>query len=174
MLIAGEIFNLTDQYTNDSSLSKFFLSDEVANSCYILSGGFAALVYDPPLEPEEIQDTYILSFLYALLTYGFNIYLKERSLNTNSAPYSLPADKRFIKKMQKKTLSLTSKGKLSSTPLLVKIVTIIIENIDNKVSLKEFRIKNHKIKKKKLLDYSRISLYWGYNFAQQLLEENKA
>lgn len=171
VLIAGEIFGLIDQYTHDSNVSKFFLKDEIADSCYGLAGGFAALVYTPALDPEEVQDTQILSFLYALITYGFNIYLKERSFLTNSAPYTLPYDKKTVKKLQKKTLQLTSKAQLASTPLLNTIIEIILQNIEDRVTLDDFRIKKHRISKKRFLSYSKLSLYWGYNFAEQLLKQ---
>ena len=90
MLIAGEIFHLINQYTHDSNISKFFLTDYIASSCYGLAGGFASVIYTPALKPKEVKNTTILSFVYALMTYGFNIYLKERSLATNAAPYKLP------------------------------------------------------------------------------------
>ena len=51
LLIAGEIFNLINQYTHDSTVSKFFLADEVANACYGLAAGFTSVVYTPALEP---------------------------------------------------------------------------------------------------------------------------
>ncbi len=171
VLIAGEIFNLTNQYTHDSNTPKFFLPDEVANSCYILAGGFAGMVYNPELDAEDVQDTHVLSFIYALITYGFNIYLKERSFITHGKPYSLPTDKKIIKKAQRETLALTSNAKLLSTPLSAKIIKIIAENIESKLSMKEFRLKGHTVKKTKFLDYSKLSLYWGYNFATKLLEQ---
>ena len=90
LLIANEIFNLINEYTNDSHVSKFFLTDEIASSCYGLTAGFTSVVYTPSLNSEETIDAAMLSFLYALMTYGFNIYLKERSLRTSSKPYRLP------------------------------------------------------------------------------------
>src|SRR5258708_5425884 len=129
MLIASEIFNLINQYTHDSNVSKFFLTDEIAAACYSLACGFSSVIYTPPLEPENIKDTAILSLMYALMTYGFNIYLKERSLTTNAAPYSLPTDRKIVKKIQKKTLTLTSTGKLTSTPLAEKIIDILCGNV---------------------------------------------
>ncbi len=169
MLIAGEIFSLINQYTNDSYISKFFLPEEVANACYGLAGGFSSIIYSPPLEPQEIQDSPILSFFYALMTYGFNIYLKERSLTTNSSPYKLPTDKQTIKKVQKKTLAMTSKGELLSTPLTDRIIAIVVSNVKNQLNAKEFRKKDHRMSRKKFLDYTKLSLYWGYNFARGLL-----
>lgn len=172
MLIASEIFALINQYTHDSNISKFFLTDEIARSCYGLAGGFAAVIYSPALEPEEIKNTTILSFIYALMTYGFNIYLKERSLSTNAAPYRLPSNSSYIKEVQKKTLSHTSEGKLVSTSLADKIIKILLTNIKNQIKTEELSLKGHRLNKRKFLDYSKLSLYWGYNFARELLNEN--
>jgi hypothetical protein len=173
LLIAGEIFNLINQYTHDSTVSKFFLSDEVANACYGLAAGFASVIYTPELEPEETVDSALLSFLYALMTYGFNIYLKERSLRTNASPYRMPTDDKTIKKAQRTTLTRTSKGDLFSTPLSDKIIMIIIENIEQQMDMTEFTMRGHRLNKKKFWDYTKLSMYWGYNFAGILLEPEK-
>lgn len=169
VLIATEIFNLINQYTNDSGVAKFFLTDEIGRACYGLAGGFSSVIYTPPLTPAEVKDSEILSFYYALMTYGFNIYLKEYSLTTNAAPYTMPTEKLAIKKIQKKMLTLTSKGKLVSTPLADKIIEILNENIKMQMSMREMAKKNHRINKKKFYDYAKLSLYWGYNFARELL-----
>jgi hypothetical protein len=174
MLIAGEIFNLINQYTNDSNISKFFLTDEVARACYGLAGGFSAVIYIPDLTPEEVKDTQILSFIYALMTYGFNIYLKERTFITHGSPYTLPADLKILKNAQKKTLTLTSNGKLVSTPLADKIIMIILENVTKQINMRTFVIKKHRLNRTKFLDYTKLSLYWGYNFARELLTEKKS
>lgn len=170
MSIAAEIFNLTNQYTHDSNISKFFLSDEISKACYGLAGGFASVVYTPALDPTKIKDTAILSFYYALITYGFNIYLRERASLTKGKPYILPTDKIIIKKAQKKTLTITSKGQLQSTQLADKIIDILIDNTQTQVHTKEFALKNHRLNKKKMIDYAKLSLYWGYNFAKELLK----
>ncbi|HWY79401.1 MAG TPA: hypothetical protein VNW29_03520 [Candidatus Sulfotelmatobacter sp.] len=171
LLIANEIFNLINEYTNDSHVSKFFLTDEIASTCYGLTAGFTSVVYTPALDAEQTVDATLLSFLYALMTYGFNIYLKERSLRTNSAPYILPYDKKIVKKAQKTTLTRTSKGNLIATPLADNIIAIIIENITTQMDLHEFILKGHRMNKRKFWDYVKLSLYWGYNFAGELLKE---
>lgn len=170
MLIAGEIFHLINQYTHDSNVSKFFLTDEIATACYGLAGGFSSVVYTPPLEPDEIKDTAILSLIYALMTYGFNIYLKERSLTTNASPYTLPTDRKKIKTIQKRILARTSNGKLISTPLSDKIIKILCENVRTQMYLSEFALKDHRLSKRKFYEYVKLSLYWGYNFAGGLLK----
>ena len=170
MLIAGEIFGLINQYTHDSNTSKFFLTDDMARACYGLAGGFASVIYTPPLLPKEIKNTTILFFIYALMTYGFNIYLKERSLLTNASPYKMPQDIVTIKKIQKKTLSSTSRGKLLSTPLADKIIKILMTNIKNQIKTEELSLKGHKLNNKKFLVYCKLSMYWGYNFAKGLLD----
>ncbi|MDE2589388.1 MAG: hypothetical protein KGL95_06960, partial [Patescibacteria group bacterium] len=171
LLIANEIFNLINEYTHDSSVSKFFLTDEIATACYGLTAGFTSVIYTPHLKPEETIDATLLSFLYALMTYGFNIYLKERSLRTNSAPYYLPSDKKTVRKAQKNALTRTAKGNLFSTPLTDNIIAIILENISTQMEITEFMLKGHRLNKNKFWDYVKLSLYWGYNFAGELLEE---
>lgn len=171
--IAVEIFNLINKYTNDSNVSKFFLSDEISHACYGLAGGFSSVVYTPALQPEQVKNKAILSFYYTLMTYGFNIYLRERSILTNASPYMLTDDKKIIKKAQKKVLSLTSKGKLISTPLADRIIDILLENINKQMSVREFTIPKHRLDKTKYFDYAKLSLYWGYNFARELLTEKQ-
>src|SRR5258708_1990393 len=157
LLIANEIFNLINEYTNDSSISKFFLTDEIASACYSLSAGFTSVIYKPALDPELTVDSSLLSFLYALITYGFNIYLKERSLKTNSQPYRLPHDKGIVRKAQQTTLSHTAKGDLISTPLADNIIALIIENTNGQLDMEEFTIKDHKLNKHKFWDYVKLS-----------------
>jgi hypothetical protein len=171
LFIANEIFNLINEYTNDSYVSKFFLTDEIANECYSLTAGFTSVIYTPTLTPEQTVDASMLSFLYALMTYGFNIYLKERSLKTNSQPYRLPWEKAIVKKAQKVTLTRTTKGDLLSTPLADNIIALIIENINTQMDLTEFVIPGHRMNKRKFWDYVKLSLYWGYNFAGELIDK---
>ncbi len=171
LVIANEIFNLINEYTHDSHVSKFFLTDEIATSCYSLSAGFTSVIYKPALDSEQTVDSTMLSFLYALMTYGFNIYLKERSFKTNSQPYRLPHIKTVVKKAQQITLSRTAKGNLFSTPLADNIIALIIENITTQMDLSEFEVKGHKLNKRKFWDYVKLSLYWGYNFAEELLDK---
>ncbi|MEK7571050.1 MAG: hypothetical protein AAB553_02140 [Patescibacteria group bacterium] len=172
IVIAEEVFELIHEYTHDSALSKFFLTDEIANASYVLAGGFAAVIYNPALDPKEVEDTEILSFLYAMITYGFNLALKERSLLTNSSPYTLPNDKKKIKAVQKHLLEKASKGDLEATGLGNKIIAIIVNNIKTKIAIRDFRIKDHRIQTKKFHEYAKLSLYWGYNFAHLLLKSN--
>ncbi len=169
LLIASEIFNLINQYTHDSAVAKFFLPDEIATACYGLTAGFTSVVYKPTLTPDETVDAPLLSFYYALMTYGCNVYLKEHSLKTNASAYTLPTNKAYIKKVQERTLKRTTQGSLVSTPLADNVIAIILENIEHQMNMREFTRKGHTLNKKKFWDYTKLSLYWGYNFAKELL-----
>lgn len=171
LIIANEIFNLINEYTHDSHVAKFFLTDDIATACYSLTAGFTSVIYTPILDPETTVDATLLSFLYALMTYGFNIYIKERSLRTNSKPYRLPSEKSVVKRAQKITLTKTAKGELISTPLTDNIIALIIENIRDQMDITEFLIPGHRMNKRKFWDYVKLSLYWGYNFAGELLDK---
>jgi hypothetical protein len=170
-IIINDIFHLMKQYTNDSALPKFFLPEEIATACYGLTAGFTATIYEPLLPPKITVDCRLLSFLYALVTYGFNIYLKEHSLLTNSAPYTLPYDKQVINKAQKRTLDKTAEGKLTATPLVNTTIALIINNVSSQMNMKDFTIEDYQFNDKKFWEYAKISLYWGYNFAKELLDE---
>lgn len=169
LIIADEIFNLMYEYTHDSTVSKFFLTDEIADTCFVLAGAFASMVYEPVLEPEEIPDTEILSLLYALITYGFKLALKEHSLVTDGAPYKLPNNKKLIKTVQKKLLDKVAQGELYSTELSAKVIDLMRKNMKERLDYTDFILTGHKLQKKKFYEYTKLSLYWGYNFANELL-----
>lgn len=172
-IIADEIFNLMYEYTHDSTVSKFFLTDEIGDTCFVLAGAFASVIYNPALEPEEIPDTEILSFLYALLTYGFKLALREHSLVTDGAPYTLPHEKKVIKAVQKRLLGKAAQGELFSTELGTKVIDLMRENMKQRLDLTDFKITGHRLQKKQFHEYAKLSLYWGYNFAQDLLDKEK-
>lgn len=173
ILLTNEIFRLIDQYTIDSNISKFFLTDEIALSCFGLAGSFVSPCFTPSLKPTEIKNTQLLSFYYSLMTYGFNLYLKERSLTTYAVPYSFVTDKRTVKKLRKKLLGKISQGYVQSTPLADEVISMLIGSIKTNINFSEFIIDNHKILKKKIFDYIKLSVYWGYNFAQVVIVEKQ-
>lgn len=170
--IASEIFNLLNQYTNDSATSKFFLNDEISASFYVAAGGFTSLVYVPPLEAEEIKNKHAVSFFFILATYGFQVYLKERSIKTNAAPFRLPTNETLIEDASIKILDNAEEGKLISSPLSDAVINIIIKQIEKTMNLKDFEIKDHALDEKKLFSYMLVTLYYGYNMAVYIINKS--
>ncbi len=167
--IAGEISNLITQYTHDSATSKFFLTDEISAHFYIAAGGFASVIYDPQLEADTVRNTHALSFFLILITYGFQIYLRERSLETNSAPYTLPSDSEKIERVSTLILERAENAELVSSPLADEIIEITLAQVQKTIHTDDFMIAEHKLDEKKLYVYMTISLYYGYNIASELL-----
>lgn len=169
--VAAEIFSLINQYTHDSITSKFFLPEDVSASFYVAAGGFASVIYTPQLEAEQIRNTYALTFLLVLITYGFQIYLKERSIRTNAAPYRLPTDSAHIEKASLLVLEKAEEGNLLSSPLTDEIINITLKQLQRTTTPDEFKLEKHILNDKKLYSYMVISLYYGYNMAALLINE---
>jgi hypothetical protein len=173
ILLTNEIFSLLDQYTHDSNVSKFFLTDEIAFSCFALAGSFVAPCFDPPLSPSLVKKSALLSFYYSLMTYGFNLYLKERSLTTNEPPYMFMSQKKQIKKIRNDLLERMLRGDIISTPLADEVIAMLLKSSQKNLVFSEFSIPDYKLSKSKFYDYARLSLYWGYNFARFVLIEKQ-
>lgn len=169
--IASEIFDLINQYTHDSATAKFFLTDEINHSFYVTAGAFSSIIYTPQLESEEISDSYALSFFSVLITYGFQIYLKEHSLKTNAAPYRFADEPEYIETISRSVLEQAEAGDLTSTPLADKIIDIIGKQIEKNIDAHDFKLPDHVFQPKKLYSYVSLSLYYGYNMAAGLIEE---
>jgi hypothetical protein len=169
--IASEIFNLVNQYTNDSAVSKFFLQEEISQSLYISAGGLASVIYEPQLEPDDIKDARVLSLFLVLMTYGFQIYIKERSLRTNAAPYKLPTDIQFIQSANQLVLTKSLEGNVLSTPLADAIIAIILKQIRKNIEVKHYEQTSYLLNATKLYEYMTVALYFGYNFASLLINK---
>lgn len=169
--ISTEIFHLITQYTHDSVTSKFFLPEEISSSFYIAAGGFASVIYSPPLEADDVDNSHALTFFLILITYGFQIYLRERSLRTKSKPYSLPSTLEIIEKTSLSVLEKAENGELVSSPLSDEVIEIALEKINKSTDINDFIFQPHKLNKKKLNSYMLVAMYYGYNFALQLIGE---
>ncbi len=167
--IASEISHLITQYTHDSFTSKFFLTDEIGTNFYIAAGGFAAVIYEPQLEADEVQNIHALSFFLILITYGFQIYIRERSLRTNSSPYTLPTNKKKIEVANSVILERAETGNLVSSPLADEIIELTLMQVQKTLHEKDFTLAEHRLNEKKLYTYMTVSLYFGYNMAAELL-----
>ncbi len=171
MRMATEIFELMNQYTHDSATAKFFLNDEINRSLYVTAGSFASVVYAPQLEIEEITTSAILPLFLILITYGFQIYLKERSLKTNSAPFRLTTDEAFIRDASSAVLSEAIDGNIIATPLTEAIIAIILEQLRSTLELEQYEEEGYEMDEQRVYDYMAIALYFGYNLATVLLNK---
>lgn len=169
--IAGEIFGLINQYTDDSATAKFFLPEEISASFYVAAGGFASVIYSPALDVQEIQNTHALTFFLVLITYGFQIYLRERSIKTHSAPYRLPTNVAQIERSSLFVFENAEKNELTSSPLADEIIDITLAQFEATTSLTEFMLDSYNLDEKKFYSYMAVSLYYGYNMAVELLKK---
>jgi hypothetical protein len=167
--MANEIFALMNQYTHDSATAKFFLNDEITQSIYVTAGSFTSVIYAPQLEVDEIAESAILPIFLILITYGFQIYIKERSLKTNAAPFRLPTDEAFIREAGIAVLAEATEGNVIVTPLAEAVMTIMLEQLRATINMEEYESSEYEMDEQKAYDYMTVALYYGYNFASVLL-----
>lgn len=169
ILIAADIAGLMNQYTNDSAESKFYLPGEVSEPILLTAASFASQFY-PRLDAAELSDTAVFSMLYLAITYGFQVYLKELSIKTNSAPFSYPTDSQFVEKARNKIYELADKKELTTTDLSDEVFELFITNLKQNFIASEFQYGDSDIDRELFFAYIGVSLYWGYNFAKEIIE----
>lgn len=168
-----EIMNSLSEYTDDNVVSKFFLPDEISHACYVAAGAMSSVVYIPLLESNEIENYPLLNLYFIAITYGFQIFLKERSHTTNSAPYKFPQNQKIISKARQKVFKQAEKGKLTSTDLAATVISIFTKHMNRTVQKQEYVKRDRPIDEEKFNTYIGIALYWGYNFAKEVIIETK-
>jgi hypothetical protein len=170
ILVAGDIAGLMDQYTHDSSQSKFYPPAEVSEPILMTAAAFAAQMY-PDLDSVQLSETAAFSMLYLAITYGFQTYLKELSLKTQGAPFSYPTNKDVIEKARQKIYELADKKELITTDLSDEVFEIFLTNFKQNFIESEFQFGEIDIDQALLFAYIGVSLYWGYNFAKEIIKD---
>lgn len=168
-LIAGDIASLMNQYTNDSAESKFYLPSEVSEPILLTAASFSSQFY-PLLEPTELSNTAVFSMLYLAITYGFQVYLKELSIKTNGAPFSYPTNSEFVEKSKIKIYELADKKELVTTDLSDEVFELFLTNFKKNFIVSEFQYGEIDVDQELFFAYIGVSLYWGYNFAKEIIE----
>jgi hypothetical protein len=168
-LIAADIADLMNQYTNDSAESKFYLPSEVSAPILLTAASFASQFY-PLLDASELSDTAVFSMLYLAITYGFQVYLKELSIKTSGSPFSYPRDYEFIEKSRHKIYELADRKELTTTDLSDEVFELFLTNLKQNFIEREFQYGDVDIDRELFFAYIGVSLYWGYNFAKEVIE----
>jgi hypothetical protein len=171
-MIVADIAKMMGEFPDDAPQSKFFLTDAVAQSLLVMGATFASLSYTPSLEErEDVASLPACNMFYLATTYGAQIYLKEHSILTNSAPYSFMTDRKKLESVRKKIFELAATGDMKSTPLADVTIEIFLQHFMTNFQEVEFDLEHHKLNKETFFKYMGTSLYWGYNFARNVIIE---
>ena len=166
--VSRDIAQLTDQFTDDSSESKFYLPTDVSDPIYIQAGAYASKFYSN-FDIEEIIQTSVFGMFYLSLTYGFQVYLKEHSIKTNSAPFKYITDHEVLELAAKKIFDLAEKKAIKTTNLADAVFEIFLNNLRRNINVREFEFQNDEFNQDLFFTYLGLSLLWGYSFARLVI-----
>lgn len=157
-----------DQYTNDSSLSKFYLPEEILLHCRKAANVFSQLLYTPIPTPDEVHKTRMYNLLYLSMTCGVQIYLKERSLTKPYAPYHIKATEHDIRLARTRVTKMLSEG-VKVQPPVSQVMELIITNLHTEQYIKRLSLKNREFNIEKFETLLPAAIMWGYLFTKELL-----
>lgn len=162
------IVNSLNEYPHDSNQAKFFLPENITVNCRSIAGAFTMSSYDPVLDPEKVYKTKLYSYFLLALVCGVQIFLKVRSLEKNSSPYSIEAHPNKIKKAQQNALlSLTVKPPIPAYAEEVIIKFLLRLSVSREKE--NLNIKGKKIYKERIDMNLSSAILWGYYFAKKMV-----
>src|SRR5579872_1127058 len=146
--IFEEIRYSYNAYTNDSSVTKFFLPEELVLYCRPIAAAFASLLYEPMIEPSNIYNA-TLYFIFLLSTIsGVQIYLKNRAIHKFHAAYKIKVKQKDIDFAKENALFILTKGvKLSEAPQ--QVVHKLVYYLLNAKTPKQLKLKGRKFNTQK-------------------------
>lgn len=171
--IFEDVIKMQSQFTSDNSLSKFFPPESINEACYIISGALASTLYPDTMPFEEVKGSALHMLYYLGILLGFNTYLKELSYNTTSAPFSFIDDEPRIEAIREDLFQKATRGELDATLLGEAIITRFYTHLLKSRTAEDFTIKEFKITDINFEKYLGAILYWGYNFASEVVISEK-
>ncbi|GEM_PF-1764688 len=163
-----EISRSINEYTHDSAEPKFFLPEPLIDHCRTIAAAFAAELYDPPLEDKRIFESVPYSSYLLTTIFGAQLFLKERSIAKNRAPYHIETDPQKTLEAKKNALEhLKKKRKINASveQVMDKLIDQL-RNVEKKVELED---QIGQFEKKKFDLYLYATLMWGYFFAKGMI-----
>lgn len=168
MRIWEDVVYSMDAYTNDSSLSKFYLPDEIISHCRLTAAAFAQIHFAPIPSREDVLNTRLFAVFYLAMTCGIQIYLKERSIFTNFSPYTIQADEKHIREIKNKIFQELTDGIHLDSPL-DQVIALFLRQL-SPIKKKIIRLDNDAYFNEELFDkFLPMNLIWGYLFAKKMI-----
>lgn len=167
-----EIVYSMDEYTNDSTLSKFYLPEDILIHCRKAAQVFAQLLYTPIPSQDEVKRTRLYGLLNLSMTCGVQIFLKERSYSKPYAPYKINVESNHIRNVRNKVGKLLSEG-IKVQPPVSQVMEIVITNLNTDQYIKRLSLRGKEFNAEKFENLLPAAIMWGYLFAKELIiEEN--
>ncbi len=164
-----ELVYSMDQYTNDSVLSKFYLPELILEHCRKAAFIFAQLLYTPIPSIDEVKRTRLSGLLYLAMV---QVYLKERAIFKQHAPYRFATDEQTIRLARNKVSRVLTEG-IKVQPPTSQVLDLIITNLHSEQYIKRFTLKGKEFNLEKFESLLPAAIMWGYLFTKELIiDEN--
>lgn len=161
-----------DQYTHDSTVSKFFLPEELTTHCKSNAAIFAQLHFSPIPSTKEVLKSRLFGLFYLSMTCGIQIFLKERAIFTNNSPYLMQTDPKEIREAKRKTLKQLQDGVEIFHPITEVLELFMMQLSPTKEKMKRFN-KNRDFNEELFDKLLPITLIWGYLFAREMILDTR-
>lgn len=175
--LADEIFESVasslNKYTDDSTVSKFFLiPKEVAYLFSFMASTLTANTYSPEFTLEETEGIAVRTIYYISSVAGLQIYLKERSILTNSSPYNWNTNEEQIVKTTKDLKKIFSK-KVTVSKTIYKVMKKVLSRLQIVQEQESIGIPDRRFLTSRFIQNLTIAMLWGYYFGKKLTIAHK-
>lgn len=157
-----------DQYTDDSTLSKFYLPEDILVHCRTAASIFTQLIYTPIPTANQVKRSRAYGLFYLAMTCGVQIFLKERVIQKGYTPYRIVVDDAIIRTARNKVGKLLSEGIKVQSPVS-QVMELFIEELTREQYTKRMTIKGHEFNSEKFDNLLPAAIMWGYLLTQELL-----
>lgn len=157
-----------EQYTNDSMFSKFYLPEPLVSHSRTTASIFTQIHYAPLLTHDEAVRTRLFGLLLLSIICGAQIYLKERSIFTNFAPYRVRSDKETIKDIKHRVTKMLFDGAtiLETTD---QVMHLFLAHMVTPRTMRRLAVSDHDFDSEKFDRFMPASILWGYLFAKEMI-----
>lgn len=157
-----------EQYTHDSTLSKFYIPEPLLKHSRTTASIFTQIHYAPLLTHEQATKSRLFSLLLLSIICGAQIYLKERSVFTNFAPYRLRSDEQAIKEVKHRVTKMLFDGAtiLETTD---QVMQLFLDHMVTPRVMRRLAIHEHDFDQEKFDRFMPASILWGYLFAKEMI-----
>jgi len=162
-----EIVYSMDQYTHDSSISKFYSPESILKYCKTDAVIFTQLLYTPIPSKASAQKTNLYRIMYLSMSCGVQIYFKERALLSH-VPYGILDTNLHLRETRNKIGKMLSEG-IKVKPPVSQVMELFLLNLNSQKYIQELTLKGREFNTEKFDNLLPAAVMWGYLFAKELV-----
>lgn len=157
-----------NQYTHDSTTSKFLPPEEMLVHIRPIAGAFAMLHFTPFPTMKEIYKSHLYALFYFSIVCGVQMYMKERSLRTNFSHYTIRSDNASVRDAKNSVMKQLADG-VKIFPPINQTMDLFLSHMLTPRRLERLPLKNAEFDNTKFDKFMPVTLLWGYLFAREII-----